>query len=382
MTVTAWDGQVGSGAPVPVNLYVGPDVRLVSGRKSQFVDAAGQVVTVQLSGPGSGDIFFDHSGPGNPSGIVLNGTTEKSSLTITAKRSAMVTITGQIVVNGALKTLNAPSAAILAGVRFNGGGVAKLVLGDALGSQSLVIGAWSNSKTGASLTFGDVSDLKIQSAMALSSLYAAQWLDGDDQADIVAPRLDKLKVKGDFQADLNLTGNPTTPRTLNSAYVGGNLADSLWDLAGNLTGLTVVGTADHSRLCTGGSMGTLSLGATISSDFLAGMDDTIQRCPQSGQDFQNVLATIKSVTIKGLPAYRRAVSPPRFVVDSHFAAYTLGSVSLLNVDSTDPGGLYAFNAGTLKEVKSVRSSDWAGKALSWSWHPASRCRCSASQSST
>ena len=51
------------------------------------------------------------------------------------------------------------------------------------------------------------------------------------------------------------------------------------------------------------------------------------------------------------------------------AAYTLGSVSLLNVDSTNPGALYAFNAGTLKEVKSVRSSDWAGKALGWSWRP-------------
>ena len=78
-------------------------------------------------------------------------------------------------------------------------------------------------------------------------------------------------------------------------------------------------------------------------------------------DFVNLLATIKAITIKGLKSM-----PPEFLVsDSHFSAASIGAVTLRNADFASIG-LYAADTGLGQEIKSVRHKNTQTRA-SWTW---------------
>ena len=111
-------------------------------------------------------------------------------------------------------------------------------------------------------------------------------------------------------------------------------------------------------------MGSILLGATDGSDFLAGIADTAGRHASGEADFVNPLAIIRSVKIKGLKG-----SSDRFFVDSNFSAASLGTINLLNVDysnNDESFGLFALDQDTGKEIRSISYRDTV-TGERWKW---------------
>jgi len=204
---------------------------------------------------------------------------------------------------------------------------------------------------------GKILDSQITLSGAAGTIMAAQWDSGSLDALWAKNIMTKGNrrdpaITGDFGASLTLTGQDSRGMSLNK--------------------LQVAGTARNSTVWTAGSMGTLMLGATEGSDFLAGIAETAGRHASGEADFVNPLAVISSAKIKGRKVPKGQVSP-RFFVDSNFSVASLGAVSLLNVDYSNDDesfGLFALNQGTGKEIKSISARDTVtGERWKWPFVP-------------
>jgi len=193
---------------------------------------------------------------------------------------------------------------------------------------------------------GKILDSQITLSGAAGTIMAAQWDDGSLNAAWAKTVMTKgnrdPSITGDFGATLNLTGQDTRGMSLNK--------------------LQVAGTARNSAVRTAGSMGSLLLGATDSSDFLAGISDDVTRYAANHADFENPLASIKSVKIKGIKG-----AAGRFFEDTNISASALGTVSILNADFVNGEcGLYACDADGDREIRRVSYRD-TESGEQWAW---------------
>ncbi|MCD6391997.1 MAG: hypothetical protein J7M40_00665 [Planctomycetes bacterium] len=263
---------------------------------------------------------------------------------------------------------------------------------------------------------GGILDSEIVVTGAFGNITMPQWTNGSltaQWASIISIRGNRKNVPtGDFGATLNLTGQDKRGMSLNRLQVAGKILDSQITLAGaagtimaaqwdsgslnatwakniitkgkradrsgaggivgdlgatlNLTGqdkrgmslnkLQVAGTARNSTVRTAGNMGSILLGATDGSDFLAGIKNGVARYATSHDDFDNPVATIKSVKIKGIKG-----TTGRFFEDTNLSASSLETVSILNADFVNGEcGLYA------KEIRRVTYRD-TESGEKWSW---------------
>lgn len=197
-----------------------------------------------------------------------------------------------------------------------------------------------------SLTAGKVGNVNLKVPGTINTLTAAEWLDGLIEAawartiQITGNR--RAGIAGDFGADVNLTGR---------------------DARGtSLTTLSIAGTALNSSVRAFGSVSSVVVGASIGSDFLAGVAQDVERQPTERADFVNPLAAIRSFTVQGLPG-----SKADFFADSNIAASSIGKVSLLNGDfETGNSGIFA-NGQLAKPMLSVRNRDTRNPARNWTW---------------
>jgi hypothetical protein len=152
---------------------------------------------------------------------------------------------------------------------------------------------------------------------------------------------------------VTLTGSalPVGKPALGSARIAGNLLpDTIWDIQAGVVGkVAIAGTADHSILRTSGDIQAISLGASDTSDFGAGVTLDLLRSSHhanAGDPANLPTGTIKSFVINGLktPA---GVPRPRFFINSNISA-SLATVNILNWDGQ--GGLFA-PAGSVNSVK-------------------------------
>jgi hypothetical protein len=105
-------------------------------KKVNFVDSDGDIVTVSLSGPGTGIIYYPGDSPCDAGTIVLSGTTDKSSLTITTKGKGAETAVDKIIVNGSLKAINALTTDLQNSIVVSGS-IADVKLDDILAGSSI-----------------------------------------------------------------------------------------------------------------------------------------------------------------------------------------------------------------------------------------------------
>ena len=219
-------------------------------------------------------------------------------------------------------------------------------------------------------------------ASGLKSLALSQW----DGGKLIAPWVGAITTKadpkratplrGDFGADLQLSGVGAVKTTLGTAKIAGHLSANLWDIAGNLGSLSVAGAtvgksaANPLTVRATGSMKSLSLGAALHADFQAGLTRSVPRHASYFGDFVNATAAISTIAIKGL----KSAPGSRFVTDSSFSAASIGSASLVNIDLENNGaefGLFALYRGKNTGVKSARGADLASR---WAWAKPSPCR--------
>jgi hypothetical protein len=147
------------------------------------------------------------------------------------------------------------------------------------------------------ISLGRVQDASILSQMPLGTVRASEWLDTTGFNDVLAaPSLKHLRitgsseVRGDFQADVQLTRNST------------------------LASFSVAGVLSDAQIRLTGGVGTVKLGGIENSTFFAGVDEL----PDSKSDFKKA-RTIESFTVTGLEGLASAFA------DSQVAAARFGT---------------------------------------------------------
>ena len=344
-----------------------------------ITDVNGTPVTFSLTGNGYGEVVRNEDGQLD---VILHGTDSRSSLTIKTSRESEAVVNDIRVVReqvgenewlgGSLGAITAPTTDLAGDILSADGWLGSIVLDDVVDGHLIQIGG-AEAQRPVSLTFGSVGELSVVSASPISRLTATEWLDGDDEADeIRAPWLGRLRITGDsdqtlghFGADLVLSGQGAAKTTLGQASIAGDLYDALWGITGDMGRLSAGGIAEHARVQTTGSMGAIRLGASVGSDFLAGVAGEMRRAANY-DDFDNIEAGIASVTITGVSLPDVEVDP-YFFEDSNFSAAHIGKVALLNLQTDNGEETFGFFAAADGEKLGPISHTDTVTGRRWTW---------------
>jgi hypothetical protein len=285
------------------------------GKRAAFKDLDGDNVVISLKGPGTGRVFFDADGNANAARILLDGTTEDTTLSIKGD-----TAVGDVMVNGSLRAVSAKSADLSGDFQVTGG----------VGSVSLRDVTATRFTTGpgaaaGSYAFRTVTDSSLDSATPVRFIRAAAWNDTDDERDVVrAPSLGALIVRGDFGADVIVD-------SLTKGKVGGTLQGAVVRSATDILSFTT--------------------GAAIDSTLFAGVASSMNGLPDFADDFVNPQATIRSFVVKGKSpgAFTNTVVAAPVIVNAQ-----LGGIAPSNEGV--PFGVAAGAIGTISGVSSLSGS--------------------------
>jgi len=282
--------------PGQVRIVITRTVVVDSDHKAELYLAPGlpKVVTVSMRGPGQGVLYL--SGFGDSEGrdisqFILTGTTSKTSVTIKTKGGDLVL--GDVSIDGSLKKFYGKTVH-LDGELTATGFVGKLKLAEVDADHTITFGPRpaGDTKSTVSLYLDRVVDTTVISQTPIKYIKADQWVDGDGTADrIEAPWLYKVYVKGDFQADLVLSGAGAGDYTLKYAKVYDDLEGVTWDVNGLMGKLKVYGSARDVTILADGGIKYIKADEWVDTD---GVADTIE-APWLGKlyakgDFQGDLA--------------------------------------------------------------------------------------------
>ena len=344
-------------------------VTVTAGHPARFTDAAGGVVTISLTGPGTGTLsFLTAGGKADPALFVLTGTTAATRVSVRAAgRAGTFTLT-DVSATGSLAAFTAATADLV-GTFAVTGTLASLSLDNAADATVTVGGAGVAN----TFRFGALRDVTLTTAAAVRSLAVGSWTDGPlaDEA-ISAPSIGSLSVAGSFDADLTLTG---TGLALGSANVRASVTGGTWAVAGSigsvtvrgndaalltaaaarslqvggnlsaatvaftnakgidLTTLNVTGTITGSAITAAASIGTATFGGMTGSTLFAGVAAGTTGLPTAVAELAAGVS-IRSVNDRGRSPFAA----------SDVAAYSLGTVTLSDVTTDDGGTLFGVAA--------------------------------------
>ncbi len=221
-------------------------------------DENGTPVTISISGGGYVQLTMDATTTGKIDALDIGGATARTHVTITTPFGTTTSI-GEISADGSVASIVAPHVVLDGNMTINGT-AAQIVLGDvtaASGAEDVLsidqklasdgqTHAFPAGKLATAITLGNVQDLQIDSDMAIKSLKAVSWLDGQSSGQldsITAPSLANLMVTGasghpgDFQPDVTLNGSGASMPAL-TASIAGTVSVGDWTV-GNVRSLTV-----------------------------------------------------------------------------------------------------------------------------------------------
>ncbi len=283
-----------------------------------LVETNGDTYTMRLKGPGA--VNYDLDPVANtPTGISIEGTTEKSVLVITVKKSRAtdgVIEIGEIVSTSPLKALTAKNCD-LNGVDFAGNHVGSIIARDV---QGVGIAVGGEPTQYVSLAVRDVTgDMMFDAAVKKMSVRDMRF------SSLTAPAIGNLTAAGDILVySIRLTG------PANTTVLGG---------------FNAKGTIDSSEIIAElGNIGSVVIGRVVDSNIFAGTDFL----PFDVTDF-NAPTSIKSVVIKGLKG------EPFGVVNSTLAAARMGSATVANPDFD--------NGSSVIVADSLKKISWRGYDL-------------------
>lgn len=283
-----------------------PDAIAFGGKtKATYLGVDNRVVTLTLKGPGQGQVIPLGNGVVQ---VQLTGTSAGSSLTIKGR-----TTIDRLAVEGSLKSISAKTAD-LAGDMSVSGSLAKLVLGNASGGHSIVIGPGS----ALAAQFASVMDMSL-SAPAISKLVAGAWSSSDGTIETIqTSALSSFTTKGDLAANIT---------------------------ADQLGKLSVSGTLASSTLRIGGGIGKITAGALRDSTILSGVGAQVTGLPTGADAFANPASFISSVSVK-------SKSPGSFS-NTMIAAASIGSLSLGAIASDNGGTPDGVAAMSIRAVAGI-----------------------------
>jgi hypothetical protein len=308
-----------NGGHINAPALVATELKTLTGKSLPyaFLDADGTPVKVKWTGAGLLTFvrFLGTGGKGDLFSVSTAGSDLTSSLSITTTGVGASTSVDTIDIHGSLKSLTAPTTDLLGDVTSTNS-VGALTLRNAVSGSTVNLGprATGDTKTMTSLTFDLVAELQLTSATPLLALTAAQWLDRDGTPDVItAPSLGTLTIKAaaarglasDFEAGMNLSGVGVAPKalTLGKATVAGNIADSDWDVFGNVGAITAGSTGFDWCGHFSGSLVSLTVKGATSGDILIGpraagtltavtftLDDVAELTIDSGTPIKSITA--------------------------------------------------------------------------------------------
>lgn len=267
--------------------------------KLTLKDEDGTLVTFSLSGPGTGQVYsLDGQWY-----LQFTGTTTTSVATITTKKTSTPGDDGLVA---------------LAGIRVGGGDIlpSAVPIGDGDDgvaslksltgkttrlSGELIVTGWLGSLTlddlngvliriedsegvgmPISLTFDNVENTSLYSAVPIKSLSVRQWLNTDEEGDWIGPAgetdlwIGTLQSKGDFQAGLDLDRDPTVGLALSKATIGGRVGPETWRIGGNVGTISALGTPEFWNLEVFGNLRSLTFKNNATLNLYAGSVNTIK----------------------------------------------------------------------------------------------------------
>ena len=216
-----------------------------------------------------------------------------------------------------------------------------------LAMETATIGIHSDIRT---LDLGYVTDGTVTIDGSAATAKAIVW----DGGALTADWITRLDIKGDFGADLTLTGEGATRDTLGTARIAGSLLDATWQITGNMSTLAVTGWMANSTLRIAGDTRSITLGAMDTSNIYAGVADGITGLPDPAADFAADYS-IGSVSVKGFTGVAFTY------INSNIAASALGTVSIRNVQPDNAGTAFGIAA------QDIRSLTWRQDTASYRW---------------
>jgi hypothetical protein len=247
----------------------------------RFGDFAGRTdVMAVIRGPDGHDVNFtqDNGGYGEVTvgptglGVTITDANESSAVFAIPSDYANASPTpfdlASITINGTLGFFEA-SHARLRGPLVVGTSLSSLSLGDVLGPLSISIPVSSRAPN---LSFGNVSEISIDSAAGISSIYAKNWLDLDGRPDSIrAPWLGALTIRaGNFYPSLYLAGPSSPPGqgfTLGPVQISGVVKAGSWSVSGNASSVHVYASTVNWSASFLGSVGSLTTDASFRGVF-------------------------------------------------------------------------------------------------------------------
>ena len=394
----------GQGTGTITNLPV-TNLPFSSKQRASYTDSNGRTVSFILSGPGTGTVA--DIGSGLAVQVTLNGTTNKSRLTVLSSNKAATPLS-MLQINGSLASMNAPHVQLQGDLTVTGT-IGLLILAGATGKDTLSIGG-----TGANGTFelGNVSDLSVLTAEPLNALVATQWTNQNNSDVIQAPSIKLLKIAGDFGAALRVGASGLV---LNNARIGGAITGGNWTINGStgtvvagstalawdanfsqgvstlqvngnasgiitassirnlavrkdfesgslmltsagtlkspdLNSLSVGGTFSNSVLRSAGDIQSIHVGAISASSVFAGVSPSVTTMPTTAADFASQ-SEIVNFTVTGIRGTTYAVQ------NSVIAAAKLGKVSVQKVNVSNGGLPFGFSTQSLTSFTDAQPHD-------------------------
>ena len=170
--------------------------------KTAFYDTDSDYTQISLKGPGTLEVLCMSDEPCDPSIIILDGTTDKSSLVITTKGRGSETNVDSIVVNGSLKGITAKSTNLYGEIDITGS-LSSLNIGDVNDESSISVS--SASSRGLSVKAGYIGEADLEFVGMLKNLATSEISGGDIKADYIKTISAKT---GSIDADVeSVTGN-------------------------------------------------------------------------------------------------------------------------------------------------------------------------------
>lgn len=163
-----------------------------------YTDANGDTVTINISGPGQGNVQFANStGTGDAVGLIVDGTTKSSRVTIQATGNG--TTLGAVSVNRPLKSMTATNTDAQGDMSYLGS-LKNIQFRSATGGGTLMVDLRGNLDA----RFDRVENYNIDSDSVLRNLNVGEWLNSDANPDVIhAPQVRSVFSGGDFGASIS-----------------------------------------------------------------------------------------------------------------------------------------------------------------------------------
>lgn len=382
-TVTDNDGDTSNTATVSVSVQsVAVTIGDAGVKQVVFTDADGTVVTIKAS-KASADVGFDGeniqfvtTSKGTTVtgdnvrvvGINITGATSASSLSIAAKGGDGFVDIANIATDGELKTISAKSTN-LTGELDAAGAIASITFNNIVGAE-ISLGAAANPALALALKFNTATNSSLTSAVGIKSLAGNSWLVNDDDDAIAAPWLGSLSLKGDLNADIELSGtNAPGGITLKSLKLTGAVTGGEWEINGSTGTLAAASFAPGWEAEISGDVSGITAKGNFSGDIEA---RSIKSLSVSGNltqadidaslnaDVNNPkLLSLGKITVKG------AMSDTQIDASGHIGAVAAASIDSSSFEAVDISSISSKgNMSANIEACSLKSLTVAGNLTS------------------